>query len=92
MSIRFPDKEEKALLKNLISATGISETLIQSELIKLSQRAGIQPQDLTIEDLRQILADYVQDVLVSAKEHFKKEESKVSPEDSFTPLFPRDCK
>lgn len=83
------DSQDKNILKNLISATGISEDLISSEIKTLTERAGILPQDLTIEDLRQILAEYVQEVLLSAKEQFDTKKSQVSSAE-FTPLFPID--
>ncbi len=80
-------KKDSAVLKSLISATGISEDLISSEIKALSARAGVNPHELTIEDLRQILADYVQDVLLSAKEQLDAKKSNVSEP---TPLFPID--
>jgi hypothetical protein len=61
------------LLKNLIQATGISEDLISPELKNLTARAGLSEDALTIEDLRLILAEYVQEVLLSAKEQFDSE-------------------
>ena len=80
------------ILKNLIQATGISEELISSEIKLLTDRAGIPEQDITIEDLRLILADYVQEVLLSAKEQFKEHHSSEKHElpKDFTPLFPLD--
>ncbi len=71
MSGRLQAKDDPQILQNLISATGLSEELISSELKLLSERAGLDPKDLTIEDLRQILAEYVQEVLLTAKEKFK---------------------
>ena len=82
----------KDILRNLIQATGISEELISSEIKLLTDRAGIQEQDITIEDLRLILAEYVQEVLLSAKEQFKALESSEKNEmpKDFTPRFPLD--
>ncbi len=76
------------ILKNLIQATGISEELISPELKLLTERAGIPEQDLTIEDLRLILAEYVQEVLLSAKEQF---DSQNCPETKEAALLPLDA-
>ncbi len=89
--------DSQDILTNLIAATGISEELISSEIKSLTDRAGIKPQDLTIEDLRQILAEYVQEVLLSAKEEFDSKKSSekssvksLNPEAELTPFFPFD--
>ena len=63
------------VLKSLIQATGISEELISPELKSLTDRAGLSAETLTIEDLRLILAEYVQEVLLSAKEQFDSQNS-----------------
>ncbi len=88
MSADSQDQNGPNIIKKLISATGISEELISTELANLSSRAGIHPEDLTIEDLRQILAEYVQEVLLSAKEQF---DEKAALEKGLTPLFPIDA-
>ena len=80
-------KKDSEVLKSLILATGISENLISSEIKALSVRAGVNPNELTIEDLRQILAEYVQDVLLSAKEEL---DAKKAIAGELTPLFPID--
>lgn len=86
---RLNPRANSELLKNLISATGISEELISSELTQLTNRAGIKPEDLTIEDLRQILADYVQEVLLSAKAEFDAKKPQKAVEPDLTVPFPR---
>ena len=91
MGDNLKDKSGSEILKNLISATGISEDLISPEVKSLAHRAGIDSEDLTIEDLRQILAEYVQEVLLSAKEQFDaKKSSEPKSNNEFTPLFPLD--
>jgi len=80
------------ILKNLIQATGISEELISTEIKALVERAGIRPHDLTIDDLRVILSDYVQEVLLSAKEHCETQTSRSENPNNFTLLFPLDLK
>lgn len=56
-------------------ATGLPADLVSDELERLLGKAGIKREDLTLEDLRQILAEYVQDVLLAAKEEFSKSNS-----------------
>ena len=91
MSTSSQNKNDPEMLKNLITATGISEELISSELKQLTTRAGIDPKDLTIEDLRQILADYVQEVLLSAKAEFDSKKPKVTAITEFTPPLSSDA-
>lgn len=63
------------LLQDLAIATGLPEKLIQQELKQLVRAAGIAEQDLTLENLREILAGYAQDILLSAKQNYEKKAS-----------------
>ena len=42
--------------------------MITSELDKIIQAAGLSKDLMTLEDLRRVLSEYVQDILVAAKE------------------------
>lgn len=79
------------VLKSLIQATGISEELISPELKSLTDRAGLSVENLTIEDLRLILAEYVQEVLLSAKEQFDSQNSVEKIEALKAPILPLDA-
>lgn len=57
-----------ALLEMVILATGLPEREIRRELQALIFKHGKTPESVTIEDLRVILADYLQDVILSSKE------------------------
>ncbi len=57
-----------ALLETLIFATGLPEGDIRSELQALMAQYGKTPETLTIDELRQLMRDYVQDVLLETKE------------------------
>jgi len=57
-----------ALLEMVILATGLPEGEIRRELNVLMQKYGKNPETLTMEDLRQLMCDYMQDVLVEAKD------------------------
>ena len=56
------------LFDQVTSATGLPPDMIANELDKIIQAAGLQKDMMTLEDLRRVLAEYVQDILVAAKE------------------------
>lgn len=58
------------LLKEVVTATGLPEEMMNDELGQLVAKAGKSPDDLTLEDLRMILAEYVQDILLAAKDEY----------------------
>jgi len=58
------------LLKNLIASTGLPAELVESEIQRLLSLANIKAEELTIEDLRAILAIYMQDILLEAKKEY----------------------
>jgi hypothetical protein len=57
----------EALIKQLALLTGLPQEQISAELIQLVQAQGIDTETVSIEDLRMILAEYLQDTLVAAK-------------------------
>lgn len=61
----------KKLLNEVAQATGLPDHLISNELSTLIESAGISAEEMTLDDLRQVLAEYLQDVLVQAKERQK---------------------
>ena len=58
----------KDLFKSVTTATGLPEGPVATELERLLAQAGLNKSELTLEDLRKVLAEYVQDVLLAAKE------------------------
>lgn len=60
------------LIGQIAIATGLPTELIRGELARLLESAGLRSDSATLEDVRAVLAEYVQDVLVSAKEEFSK--------------------
>ncbi|MBK9324696.1 MAG: hypothetical protein IPM97_17410 [Bdellovibrionaceae bacterium] len=58
------------LLETLIFSTGLPEGDIRRELQALMVQYGKTPETLTMDDLRQLMRDYVQDVLLEAKNRF----------------------
>jgi len=55
------------LLTQLLAATGLPQDLIAREVADLITAAGAQPEDLTLDQLRDIVANYLQEVMVQAK-------------------------
>ncbi len=62
------------LLNELTSATGLPDDLIGNELTRLVQTAGKAADEVTLDDLRDMLATYLQDILLGAKEGFEGEQ------------------
>lgn len=63
----------KNLIDTVVSATGLPEDPIQRELNSLLAQFGKDPEHVTLEDLREIMADYLQTVLLEAKEELSAE-------------------
>lgn len=55
------------LLEILIKETGLPEDLIKKELNRLLKKSGLSPDQVTLEILREVLARYLQDVILEAK-------------------------
>ncbi len=58
----------KQLFDQIVIGTGLPEGLAQGELSSLLERYGLTPETMTLADLRMIVADYMQDVLLELKE------------------------
>jgi hypothetical protein len=59
-----------ALINELSHATGLPDDLIGEELSRIIAGAGKSTADVTLDELREMLAAYLQDVLIEAKESF----------------------
>lgn len=59
-----------ALINELSHATGLPDDLIGEELSRIISSAGKSTSDVTLDELREMLAAYLQDVLIEAKESF----------------------
>ena len=58
---------EPKLFEVLIEATGLPKDSVQKELTALLAKRGVHPDDATLDDLREVLANYLQEALVEAK-------------------------
>lgn len=63
-----------ALINELSKATGLPDDLIGEELSRIISGAGRSTADVTLDELREMLASYLQDILVEAKESFLEDE------------------
>jgi hypothetical protein len=56
------------LITSLAVATGLPQEMISKEIIQLIEKSGKKPEEVSLEDLRRIVADYLQDTLLALKE------------------------
>jgi hypothetical protein len=56
------------LLRNLVESTGLPPDAVERELQRLIAKHGIKAEDVSLSTLRIILAEYLQDVLLEAKQ------------------------
>ena len=56
------------LLKQIIESTGLPSAAVERELNKLLQRRSLDAENLSLDDLRELLSLYLQEVLVEAKD------------------------
>lgn len=58
------------LFEQITAATGLPNEVASTELGRLLAQAGLAKADLTLDDLRVVLAEYVQDILTQAKTEY----------------------
>jgi hypothetical protein len=59
----------------LAAACPLPEGLVRDELSNIIALSGQNPATITLDELREVLAAYLQDVMVLAKEHYSAEET-----------------
>lgn len=59
--------EGLALLRVLIEATGLPVDAVERELKKILTQRNLTVENITLDDVRDVLATYLQDVLLAAK-------------------------
>ncbi len=52
------------LIRTLISNTGLPESDVSTELDQLISRSGHSPDQITLDQMREILAEYLQDLIL----------------------------
>jgi|FLYM01.1.fsa_nt_gi hypothetical protein len=60
--------EGKALISKVLEATGLPSDSLGVEFKKIIDGSNANEETLTLEQLRELLASYLQDVLVEAKD------------------------
>ena len=61
----------EALIKTVVDSTGLPNDPVVEELNRLIEKAGLQKETLTLDDMRAILADYLQDTLLDLKNTYQ---------------------
>ena len=61
------------LVDQITKAIDLPDDLISEELDEIITKAGLDPKKITLEDLRHVLADYLQEVLLTAKIQYTNE-------------------
>lgn len=61
----------RRLLQILIEATGLPQESVEQELVQILARRGVSPENVTLDDLREVLANYMQDTLIEMKQSGK---------------------
>lgn len=61
----------EALIKTLVEQTDLPADPVERELSRLIDKAGLTKETITLEDIREILAEYLQETLLEAKDEFK---------------------
>lgn len=56
------------LLRVLIEATGLPTEAVERELTKILTDRGLTPENISLDQVREVLGTYLQDVLCAAKE------------------------
>ncbi len=59
---------EDNLFNKIIQNTGLPQDLISEELGDLLKNAGVEKTQVTLDELRDVLSNYLQDVLLKAKD------------------------
>ncbi|MGE0762915.1 MAG: hypothetical protein AB7N80_06525 [Bdellovibrionales bacterium] len=63
--------EGDALISQLAAATGLPKAWVEDELRNLLQKRGLSPTQFTMEHLREVLAEFLQETLLQAKQELK---------------------
>ena len=57
---------EERFLQKIIQATHLPQELVYAEIKKMISQANLTEAELTLEDFRKILAEYLQEVILEA--------------------------
>jgi hypothetical protein len=57
------------LFDTVVSATGLPEESCRNEFAEVLQKYGKSPENLTLEELREVIAEFLQDSLMEMADH-----------------------
>lgn len=55
---------ESGLFKTVVAATGLPESPVQKELQSLISKSGFDSEELTLDELREVMAEYLNQVFL----------------------------
>jgi hypothetical protein len=61
----------ESLFEKVVSATGLPEDLVSKELKTLLEKSGHSSESVSLDELREVLANLLQDVLLETKEEIE---------------------
>jgi hypothetical protein len=61
----------ETLLRKVVQATGLPQDPVQKELEVFIEQHGISPQDLTLDELRDVMVEYLQSVFLELQQERK---------------------
>ena len=59
------------LFEKIVKSTGLPEELVTQDFLKKVSDKGFEKSTLTLDQIRDVLADYLQDVILQAREEYK---------------------
>jgi hypothetical protein len=59
------------LFEKIVKSTGLPEELISQDFLKKISDKGFEKSSLTIDQIRDVLSEYLQDVILQAREEYK---------------------
>ena len=61
-------KKGQNIFSDLISASGLPKPCAEKELSRILSEAGVDPARATLDEIRTVMANYLQDVLMSVQD------------------------
>jgi hypothetical protein len=62
---------DENLFEKIVKSTGLPEELISQDFLKKISEKGFEKSTLTIDQIRDVLSEYLQDIILQAREEFK---------------------
>lgn len=59
------------LFDKIVKSTGLPEELITQDFLKKISEKGFEKSTLTLDQIRDVLSEYLQDVILQAREQYK---------------------